>query len=90
MNNLLTIREQDATRTADGDLELGWMGAARERAVQAVLDAPVNDDGRSEWLWLRMANGDLFLAVAPRGATYEHLEGEPGAGWGDPGDEATA
>jgi|tagenome__1003787_1003787.scaffolds.fasta_scaffold20572346_3 hypothetical protein len=48
--------------------------AASEEAVQTVLKAPVQDDGRSEWRWIRFANGDLVLAVYPLGNTYEALE----------------
>lgn len=65
------------------EVEIAWQGDARREAVAEVLAAPVGTgDGRSEWFWLRLANGDLFLATAPQGATYEALEGEPGTGWG--------
>lgn len=95
MNRTLTVElrnMQGGERIQrDGEtLEIAWIGAAREQAVQNVLAAPVDDDGRSEWCWIRMANGDLFLAVAPRGGLYEELEGEPGAGWGDPGEDSGA
>lgn len=46
--------------------------------VSHVLRAPTGtEDGRSDWHWLRLANGDLILGVYPRGDTYlqlvEHL-----------------
>lgn len=87
MTGALTVRIDDVPLVDDGEtVELAWIGDAREQAVRLVLDAPVETgDGRSRWCWIRMANGDLFLACAPQGATYERLEGEPGAGWGDAG-----
>jgi hypothetical protein len=73
-NSIITDDETGAS--------IASMGHARPEAIVTVLTAPVgSDDGRSEWFWLRLANGDLFLATAPRGATYEILEGEPGTGW---------
>ena len=61
---------------------LASIGDARPETVEFVLNSPVGTgDGRSEWFWLRLNNGDLFLCVAPQGATYEALEGEPGTGW---------
>jgi hypothetical protein len=38
--------------------------------VKTVLDAPVGDDGRSEWRWFRFADGTLVLGVFPHGDTY--------------------
>jgi hypothetical protein len=65
-----------------GSAEIAYQGEARQQAVERVLAAPVGTgDGRSEFFWLRLANGDLYLAVAPQGETYESLEGEPGTGW---------
>jgi hypothetical protein len=43
-------------------------------SIEAVLRSGVGDNGRSPWVWLRLENGDLFLATAPRGSTYEELE----------------
>lgn len=44
-----------------------------QSAVCEVLTASVNDDGRSDWVWVRLANGDLLLATYPRGDTYEKV-----------------
>lgn len=38
--------------------------------AQMVLSKPVDNDGRSEFFWLRLQNGDLVLGVYPRGDTY--------------------
>ena len=43
-------------------------------SIDMVLRTGVGDNGRSPWVWLRLENGDLFLATAPRGSTYEELE----------------
>jgi len=54
---------------------LGIQFPASEKSVAAVLfAAPVGDDGRSEWTWLRLVNGDLMLGVFPQGRTYEKVE----------------
>lgn len=53
------------------------MRAASDAAVETVLNADVNSsDGRSEWLWIRLPNGDLVLGVYPQGDTYFEFEGE--------------
>jgi hypothetical protein len=54
---------------------IAWRYPASPESVLQVLFAPVGDDnGRSEAHWLRLVNGDLVLAVAPRGGTYEAVE----------------
>lgn len=35
---------------------------------------PLNMDGRSEFMWIRLANGDLILGVYPQGETYWECE----------------
>lgn len=47
---------------------------ASQEAVDALLASPVGDDGRSEWTWLRLANGDLMLGIFPTGEMYFELE----------------
>lgn len=65
------------------DTEIATIAPADPADVLSVLHAPVETgDGRSDWCWIRLTNGDLFLGVAPQGATYEALEGKPGTGWG--------
>ena len=50
---------------------------ASQEAVDLVLAAPTDgDDGRSEWLWIRLPNGDLILGVYPQGDTYMEVENE--------------
>jgi hypothetical protein len=50
---------------------------ASQELVDHVLTAPTEgNDGRSEWLWIRLPNGDLILGVYPQGDTYMEVEGE--------------
>ncbi len=50
---------------------------ASPELVALVLNASEDsDDGRSEWRWFRLPNGDLILGVYPQGDTYCETEGE--------------
>lgn len=61
----------------DAPRVLGWVQPASQKVAQMVIDAEAGtDDGRSEWLWLRLANGDLLLATFPRGDTYLSTEAD--------------
>lgn len=57
---------------------LGVVVPAASSAVSAVLHAKVGDpDGCSEWVWVRLANGDLILGMFPQGDTYMNTELDP-------------
>lgn len=69
------------------DVEFLWdtvidddkLGFARQRATKAGVDCVLNSpvhllDGRSEWFFIRLPNGDLVLATYPRGDTYFETE----------------
>jgi hypothetical protein len=62
----------ETTITLDeNDVREVWLKPASEESVNTVLNADENsDDGRSEWLWIRLPNGDLILGVVPQGDTY--------------------
>lgn len=45
--------------------------------ARKVMDSPVGIDGRSEFVWVRLASGDLMLGVFPRGDTYFDTEADP-------------
>lgn len=48
---------------------------AKMSFAQEVLSAdPDSPDGRSEWLWIRLATGELILGVFPQGKTYDEYE----------------
>lgn len=44
-------------------------------AVTSVLSSPLNTtDGKSNWYWFRLPNGDLALGAFPQGDTYLETE----------------
>lgn len=48
---------------------------ANPAVVERVLSADESSpDGRSQFLWLRLPNGDLLLGVYPQGQTYFDVE----------------
>lgn len=49
---------------------------ASQESVYLVLAADPHDewDGRSQWMWVRLQNGDLILGVFPQGDTYFSVE----------------
>ncbi len=48
---------------------------ASKESVNTVLNANPNCiDGRSNWVWVRLPNGDLVLGVFPQGGTYFAVE----------------
>jgi hypothetical protein len=50
---------------------------ASTKAINAVLSTSMFDEnGRSEWVWVRLRNGDLVLGVFPQGDTYFEHEAE--------------
>lgn len=50
---------------------------ASRQAAYTVIDAsPDDNDGRSDWMWVRLPNGDLILGLFPQGGTYEAVEGD--------------
>jgi hypothetical protein len=54
---------------------LATVHAASLQHVAAVSQADEHsENGRSEWLWIRLANGDLVLGVFPQGDTYFAVE----------------
>lgn len=58
---------------AHDDVIAHWFDASEEVAAQ-VLNTPVHDDGRSDFVWMRLSNGDLILGVFPCGETYFDIE----------------
>lgn len=59
----------------DSSRPLAHIHPASEASVQLVLAADEqSDDGRSQFVWLRLPNGDLMLGVFPQGDTYLECE----------------
>jgi len=56
---------------------IGWSAPMGSEAIKMVLDAPTSgDDGRSEFFYLLLANGDLVVACYPQGDTYMSLDAD--------------
>ena len=56
---------------------IAWVFPASRDSVDYVLaqsSDPDDDDGRSNWCWIRLQNGDLILGVYPQGDTYSAVE----------------
>lgn len=54
---------------------VAWVHPASKKSIKKVLCADENSvDGRSNWVWVRLANGDLILGVFPQGETYFAVE----------------
>lgn len=69
------IMDDDSQEGNEKRRVLASVHRASKRSVKKVLDQkPGTDDGRSEWVWVRLANGDLILGVFPCGETYLAME----------------
>jgi len=56
---------------------LATIAPASKKAVAMVAAQSEKDpDGRSQFVWVRLANGDLVLGVYPQGDTYCRCEKE--------------
>ncbi len=55
-----------------------WQQPAPKKAVDYILKQPIEtkrqNDGRSKWMWIRLPDGDLVLAIYPQGDTYFSTE----------------
>lgn len=61
----------------DYDLTNIQIKPASAEAVEDILKADDTDmDGRSNWLWFRLPNGDLIFGCFPEGDTYLAWEKE--------------
>lgn len=66
------------------EVPIATVHPAKWESVNKVLLAPEGtDNGRSEWVWVRLANGDLLLGVFPRGDTYIEVSETDGQYPGD-------
>lgn len=43
---------------------------ASDESVATMLLAPLDSNGRSKWMWIRLPNGDLVFGCFPQGDTY--------------------
>src|SRR6185503_12334228 len=65
------IYGQDPETGDDTTTPIAYVAPADPAAAQKVLDATTEgNDGRSEWVWVRLQDGTLILGTFPRGDTY--------------------
>lgn len=67
--------EDDEINALGAGAPIGTVHTASVESVEKVLKASLFDeDGRSQFMWIRLANGDLILGVYPQGDTYFEVE----------------
>lgn len=50
---------------------------ASDKAAAAIIAAdPTSMDGRSNWMWFTLPNGDVIFGCLPEGDTYERWADE--------------
>ena len=77
MREILQTECEKTGETLEAPRVLGWLEKAKPEVAQIVIDAaPNTGDGRSDWHWFRLANGDLMLATFPQGETYFATEAD--------------
>lgn len=60
---------------SESELIIAEVKDASEEYVELVLNKDADhQDGRSDWKWIRLSNGDLILGVYPYGDTYFECE----------------
>lgn len=63
----------------DTDQTIAIVHPASEESVGAVICANPNAElgwTRSQWMWVRLQNGDLILGLFPQDDTYMMCEGD--------------
>ena len=74
MNKAYKELQRDPDWTLDG---IAYRQKASKTMVEHVLAQVENtSNGRSQFYWFRLANGDLILGVYPRGDTYFYTESD--------------
>lgn len=77
MREILQDTDLETNERLNPPRVLGWLEKAKPEVAQVVIDAaPNTGDGRSDWHWFRLANGDLMLATFPQGETYFATEAD--------------
>lgn len=73
MNGEITahpIYGTDERGNEDRTRQIAYVTPADDKDADWLLSRPRDDDGRSNFVWIRFGNGDLVLAVYPQGDTY--------------------
>lgn len=65
----------------DTEHQIAWAFPATRESIITVLNAPVHDNGRSEFQWLVLQDNTVMLGVFPCGDTYFATEGDHQVPW---------
>lgn len=78
-DKIKVIEVDDSALNEQGQVAfLATICDASPTEVSFVLaQSPTEDDGRSDWCWIRLPNGDLILGVFPQGETYLLIADSP-------------
>ena len=73
------VMQDDDDAFAARPRHIATVAPASREMVEMVLAADEHGhDGRSPFVWVRLANGDLLLGVFPQGETYFETENDEG------------
>lgn len=79
----MAILKAHEVRDLDNDVEpgpnrlLAMVHPASQASVNYVLaQSETDENGRSNWVWVRLPNGDLILGVYPQADTYCAVEAD--------------
>lgn len=78
----MKLKEHDVIQDDDDAFaarprHLAAIAPASKEMVELVLAADEQShNGRSQFVWVRLANGDLLLGVYPQGETYFETEND--------------
>jgi hypothetical protein len=72
LQEISTTEVDESCLDDDGKVPYIALHCAATEADAAFVIAQTTDgyDGRSDWRWIRLPNGDLILGVFPQGDTY--------------------
>jgi hypothetical protein len=74
----MTRRNKTIQRNPDWDWPIETIAQSKPasaESIKRVTTAPVSRCvGRSQWVWIRLASGDLVIATYPRGDLYFETE----------------
>lgn len=76
MREIFQIEDVEVNGTLEKPVLIATAVIADKTVAEKVINSHVGDDGRSEWHWFRLANGDLILGTFPHGDTYFETEAD--------------
>lgn len=75
---VIELPREQLTQVGTNNVLIATVHPVQSRiAKEYVLKADEDANGRSEWCWITLANGDLILGVFPHGETHELVSQDP-------------